>query len=333
MIKVKFDPENLPPEQRAFWTQWEAKARAATLQIIEEWEKWVSDPATKDQKFPSANFDQDIWKELRDFLKGYFNNKCAYCETEIIGFKAHAEHFRPKAQVRFKVAVGDKQVYRMGRTRDEKDEEIDHPGYFWLAYNWKNLLPACQKCNTLEGKKDQFPIAPDKSYVAVKKLTAEEVKNLRWQITKREGAEDIFYLEPEDLDTLENPQLLHPYFDEPRDHLVFGRHGDVAPRNKSEKGRHSIAVFDLNDEDLRGARQSQQKVAYRDYMHKINDTESDSPVEVRKKGEEVLAKYRQGKEKYSAAAIDYIHHMLDGSRYFDPYIPVEDLEKDEEAGG
>jgi hypothetical protein len=331
MIKIKFRPEDLQDDKKAFWEQWEAKARAATLKLIEDWEKWVSDPATKDKKFPSDNFDDTIWKELRDFLlKDVFYNKCAYCESFIIGFKAHAEHFRPKAQVRFKVTVGEKETYRMGKTLDETGAEIDHPGYFWLAYNWKNLLPSCQKCNALEGKKDQFPIA--KSYVAVKKLAAGEIQNLLYKLTKRENTDDIFYLEPEDLDLLEDPQLLHPYFGEdPRAHLVFGIDGKVSPRNNSPRGLHSMKVFDLNDEDLAIARQDKQQNANREYMNMLT-TVTASPLEARRKGEEVLAKYREGSAPYSSAVLDYIHKWFEGHRFFDPYITLYSLEENQNAG-
>lgn len=328
MIHVNFNPATLPPEKKIVWDEWETKARGATEAIIEEWEKWINDPQTKDQKFPSKNFDDEIWKELRDYLlRDVFYNKCAYCESRIVGFKAHAEHFRPKAQVRFKVLAGDKEIYRMGRTVDETGIEINHPGYFWLAYNWKNLLPSCQKCNALDGKKDQFPIADDKSYVAVKKLAAAEIEKLKHKCIKRKNADDIFYLEPDDLDALEDPQLLHPYFgDDPRQHLVFGIDGKVSPRYESRKGEHSIKVFDLNDEDLRIARQDEQQDAYREYMNKLNSG-SNSPLEARKLGEQVLAKYRQGQAPYSSAALDYIHYFFNGSYFFDPYVPLEEIEK------
>src|SRR5258708_996344 len=50
--------------------------------------------------------------------------KCCYCERRLQKFDLQVEHFRPK------------RGFRQGASQT-KDE---HPGYYWLAYSWDNLL-------------------------------------------------------------------------------------------------------------------------------------------------------------------------------------------------
>lgn len=52
--------------------------------------------------------------------------KCAYCESKIYGSGAReVEHYRPKGGI----------------------QGVVHPGYWWLAHSWFNLLPTCRDCN------------------------------------------------------------------------------------------------------------------------------------------------------------------------------------------
>ncbi len=65
--------------------------------------------------------------ELRKPLERLFRGKCAYCESRLgtVG-PEDVEHYRPHGAVA---------------------ERRDHPGYYWLAYTWTNLYPACTYCN------------------------------------------------------------------------------------------------------------------------------------------------------------------------------------------
>jgi hypothetical protein len=64
--------------------------------------------------------------DVRHALEALFHGKCAYCESryEVSG-PVDIEHFRPKGGV----------------------EGAEHPGYWWLAAEWTNLLPSCLDCN------------------------------------------------------------------------------------------------------------------------------------------------------------------------------------------
>jgi len=115
---------------------------------------------------------------------------------------------------------------------------LPHPGYFWLALDWHNLIPACQGCNARNGKLNQFPVAKEHATVA-----------------PPPGPLPAF----NDLDRAEDPLLLHPYADDPDFHLRFGEFGKVV--GLTEKGRVSIDVFDLDDDDQRRARWQAQRAA------------------------------------------------------------------------
>lgn len=88
----------------------------------------ITDP--KDDYFGDEEF------EIRYLLRKAFNNKCVYCERE--EFKPDVDHFRPKGRITGK--GGNKH------------------GYYWLCYNWTNLLPSCADCNRFSGKLDKFPV-------------------------------------------------------------------------------------------------------------------------------------------------------------------------------
>jgi uncharacterized protein (TIGR02646 family) len=83
--------------------------------------------------FSSACYGHD---SVRQALETLYHNKCAYCEGQIFdGFRLQVEHYRPKNKLK---------------------DDAQHSGYYWLAYEWSNLLLACQKCN---GKKsNRFPL-------------------------------------------------------------------------------------------------------------------------------------------------------------------------------
>ncbi|CAA6812677.1 MAG: TIGR02646 family protein [uncultured Aureispira sp.] len=81
--------------------------------------------------------------DVRDALADLYHNKCAYCESYDDEFEV--EHYRPKKGV-------------TGIPR------VKHPGYYWLAYEWTNLLPACHDCNKQRNKGNRFPIAGARVY-------------------------------------------------------------------------------------------------------------------------------------------------------------------------
>lgn len=291
MIKIDFDPTTLTGEDLQWWQKWEKKALSATQEVKQEWEKWII-ARTPGAKF-GYKFKEAIWKELKDWLiEKVFNEKCAYCENRLVGSYFDAEHFRPKAEVHCKNMGKWQQV----KALDELGNLIDHPGYFWLAYNWKNLVPSCKKCNSGSGKQNKFPVS--KQHIFVHHSTTGSPQK---------------YLDPKNLDALEDPLLLNPYEDDPKNHLIFGEVGIVAAQNNSEKGKHSIEVYDLSRDDLARDRHEKQRDAYNKYMialhYALNFRKLDRTQSKNAAYQDIKKLIASEKFSYSAAILDYIKEI------------------------
>ena len=86
----------------------------------------------KGSAYTSAKYGHDI---IRDELNDLYFDKCAFCETSIKpAATPNVEHFRPKASI----------------------SGVNDNGYYWLGYEWSNLLLACPACNGAKGTK--FPL-------------------------------------------------------------------------------------------------------------------------------------------------------------------------------
>ncbi|MBA5640260.1 hypothetical protein H3H37_24650 [Duganella sp. LX20W] len=185
---------------------------------------------------PNKTFNFTAYKEddVVAALNTLFHGKCAYCEASIKAVQpTDIEHFRPK-----------------GRVADCPQ----HPGYWWLAASWQNLLASCIDCNRrryqnaieLEhdalddkfegefflGKGDQFPIL---------------------------GAQYAM-LETDDHNA-EDPALIDPTHRDPKEHLTWQEIQGlslIAPRvhngSLDPYGRHTYRVFGLNRQGLVEAR-------------------------------------------------------------------------------
>lgn len=148
--------------------------------------------------------DGNTQSKVRDKLNLVYHGKCAYCETFT---KAEIEHYRPKKAV---------------------DEAPDHNGYYWLCYEWSNLIPSCHDCNTSGGKGNKFPIEGNRVMAPSFRLdrslaTSDNVANGPVLIS-------------------EQPLLLHPEVDDPATFFNF----DIDPKLEG------IELQGLDGEDGRG---------------------------------------------------------------------------------
>jgi uncharacterized protein (TIGR02646 family) len=87
---------------------------------------------------PRSDEFKPLWgeREVRDALSGMQHKKCCYCERHReVTRESDIEHFRPKAEV----------------------TDCVDAGYWWLAFEWTNLLFSCRYCNQ-EHKKNHFPL-------------------------------------------------------------------------------------------------------------------------------------------------------------------------------
>lgn len=300
MIHIDFDPARLEGEQKAWWARWQRRAARATRKTIEAWEE------SKGQA--KIRFNENIWGDLKDWLlANFYSGKCAYCETRNPRFPLDAEHYRPKAGVENQ-PPGDG-APAPARTEDETGAETNHPGYFWLAYHWKNLVPSCKHCNSGQGKQNQFPAG--RRHVLVKRLEAAQAAALRERPQASAKWADFYYLQPDDLDALEEPLLLHPYRDRPEEHLAF-EHGGVIAWT-SPLGEHTVCVCNLREEELRVERQRAQEAAANQfgiaYLAELPDAPGD-PRTAYQRAWGRLKDVETGQAEYSAAVRSHVRRVF-----------------------
>ena len=86
------------------------------------------------------------WTAVREAFEKHSNGKCWYVECKSSGARNDIDHYRPKSRVA---------------------EDRTHPGYYWLAFDWRNLRLSCQHANRrgrnwesgeTGGKSDNFPL-------------------------------------------------------------------------------------------------------------------------------------------------------------------------------
>ncbi|MHA6324785.1 HNH endonuclease family protein [Roseivivax sp. CAU 1753] len=151
-----------------------------------------ADPATRDKSFKFAVYKHD---EVKAALEHLFHGKCAYCETF---YSAQApvdvEHFRPKG------AVAD---------------APDHPGYWWIAMAWDNLLPSCIDCNRRRKQQAPDPKASLSELVAGARTDTQTGKKDAFPVAGTRAAVDTDALE------LERAYLIDPCRDDPMAHIEF----------------------------------------------------------------------------------------------------------------
>jgi uncharacterized protein (TIGR02646 family) len=169
---------------------------------------FYADPANEFARYPGT-FNAYKHEQVRQALKDAFGGRCAYCETFYDATQPTAvEHFRPKGEVTI-----------AGRRTP--------PGYWWLASNWNNLLPSCTDCNS--PRKQDFP--------AGLPATAGKANAFPLPTEKRRAHRD-------GEEKNERPLLLHPYFDDPEEHLEFvwdtGTVDDGQIRPRRIRGRESV---------------------------------------------------------------------------------------------
>jgi uncharacterized protein (TIGR02646 family) len=122
-----------------------ARAAPAARQALEQ--AYDADPAGCQQPGTAALKPQrGIYaaRDVKQQVRADQHQKCAYCETCFVhSSPGDVEHYRPKAGYR-QTATGC----------------VQGPGYYWLAYDWQNLLFACEDCNRAR-KRQLFPLAND----------------------------------------------------------------------------------------------------------------------------------------------------------------------------
>jgi hypothetical protein len=287
MIRTRRDPVSLGLTNIEWWTKWQMTAYTATVNLIERWENGEK-----------LVFREDIWYDLRDkVLLPLFHGKCAYCEGVLGKMRSSSgqvEHYRPKAIV---YQLSDSKRGTVNTTLPDGDL-IRHPGYFWLAYDWQNLVPSCRDCNAGQrGKGNFFPTA-NNHILHVKKDAKQGSASL---ISKKYSG--YVYPTSAELNAMEEPLFLHPYFVDPERHLLFDDCGEIRANN-SPRAEQTIYHLNLDADGLTTARFEAQRIAESTYLtaYQYHRAQRLSAVEATRLARQAIVPLLQESAAYSAAA-------------------------------
>jgi hypothetical protein len=126
--------------------EWQQRARQATTELEEK--------VTRDDKLDYIRRHASIWKDLGSELRTHFGNKCWYTDASNYGSRLDVEHFRPKAKT---VELNPEDYEEAGDDLLLKLSEPEREGYWWLAFEYENLLLCAQVMNR-EEKRNFFPL-------------------------------------------------------------------------------------------------------------------------------------------------------------------------------
>ena len=189
------------------------------------------------------NFDAGIYGHatVKQALIEAQYGKCCFCERKI-GADGDVEHFRPKAAV-----------------RQNNASPLMKPGYYWLAYEWDNLLLSCSACNQRH-KKNLFPLVNPNNRAAAHNDSINEEKPL--------------FLDPSQVD--------------PERYIAFRKEIPYAIRG-NRFAKATISALGLDREILNEVRRD--RLSYLITMRKILDLRSEYETSVQ--GREILREVEQ----------------------------------------
>lgn len=146
-------------------------------------------------------------RTVRVALERAQHAKCGYCDAR--SAPLDVEHYRPK-----------------GSVRQARGEAEQRPGYYWLAYEWSNLLLACVLCN--QPREDTASMPTGKGSLFPLFQPAQRARSHHDSLAQ------------------ERPQLLHPYVDDFDEHIAYRQYMPLA---KTERGQATIEVLRLQGKD------------------------------------------------------------------------------------
>lgn len=219
----------------------------------EEWfesSKVATELAISEGENHSANGTIYAHTQVRAALEKLFNGKCAYCDADITATDDwNVEHFRPK-----------------GRVAERKD----HPGYYWLTYEWENLYPSCSHCNQRRkdrpiwgdlsfanagGKMDQFPLQDELTRAMSHDVSVDH--------------EQILLIDPSD----DNPEVF----------LSYDITGQIISIRENLRGLVTIEICHLERRRLRDKRREKMKavIDLLKFINKFKTTAIDATNDIK----------------------------------------------------
>ncbi|MBK9535585.1 MAG: TIGR02646 family protein [Flavobacteriales bacterium] len=199
-----------------------------------ELRKFYAQPLEKRSQIrhKAPQYSRDVNRDLLETS----NNACAYCEAPLNEKTVHIDLYRP--------------------VKVEPNEQVgDH--YWWLLFDWQNMLPICNECSFAKGA--QFPIA-----------------GKRVPIKHADDQPRGSALEKEE------PYLLNPYEDDPEEYFDYSSNGMIKPRStlghmQKRRAEVTIETLDLNRKSAINRRS--------DMVHRVRDLTKS--LVLKKKGEKL----------------------------------------------
>jgi uncharacterized protein (TIGR02646 family) len=190
MIFVERGGDNEPPSLSSAATIAQAQA------VSDHYQHWVAgDPGF-------GAFTRYREYDIQLALRTLFHGKCAYCEKLIEKGSAEVEHYRPKGAV----------------------EGCDHPGYWWLALAWSNLLPTCPGCNKAL---KHHVVTADMTVAEVEAMQATQPHSLMGKATQFPvGGPRLVAMSDDHF--AEQPHLIDPTRTDPVSELLWCHHADYS---------------------------------------------------------------------------------------------------------
>ena len=204
-------------------------------------------------------FDKKVYghKSVKAALISAQHEKCAFCESKVTHIASgDVEHFRPKAGY-----------------RQTSDDPLGRPGYYWLAYEWENLLFCCELCNR-RFKANLFPLVDP----------ANRPKSHRDSVAR------------------EAPLFINPTTEDPERYVSFRKEIPYAI-NDNERGKATIASLGLDRAALNERRFDRYEMIFR--IHTLAN--ATPPLPESAEAQALLQRAVQDSAEYAAmvrAAID-----------------------------
>lgn len=161
--------------------------------------------------------DRSVTYNVQIALRDLYHQKCAYCEKQTVQPKV--DHHRPKGKI--------------------IDMPVESHGYYWLCYEWTNLLPACTDCNAVGAKGSSYPVRHN--------------RNIIHPVTGAPPVPDtVQFIYDDGYNTQELPLFLHPEYCIPENEFDFEITGKII--GISDEAKETVRVIKLDNPDLNGWR-------------------------------------------------------------------------------
>lgn len=268
---IRVEKPDSPPE--VLQTDGVNRRRAHSVSFAQDPEAFRSGERT-------FEFDDDIYghASVKTALIEAQHRKCCFCESKIRHVTyGDVEHYRPKAGF-----------------RQDPDDSLGRPGYYWLAYEWTNLFLSCPLCNQ-RFKQNLFPLR---------------------------NPEDRATSHREKVDE-EKPLFLHPGQDDPEGHIGF-RRATAFARSGSDRGGATIAALQLNRDALYEVRKDYYDTTFKEVKGLLRFLDSgnltaDEEREARRHLQRIIDRIREDAQRDSKP---YASMLRDGVGTFASEAPI-----------